>query len=425
MAKGVEHRRAEALKSMPAYKMCTNALRAQKYSDAATAARAGIAAYPSSTLNRLCLLSAYSYSKAPPDSVIAVANAILALDPTSILALSLAADAYTTKGDTNKAIEYNLRIYRADPSNTTVANSIVMLLARSGAPDKALPIIDSLLVQNPGDPSMLRTKWLLQLRAKQFKSALASGEEYIKAVPDSANVAYFQRQIGAAQSDSNGAAVQQLAGRGAQKFPKEVSFPLLLAQSAYKAGQLQQALMNAQQAAAIDPKNPSVALFEVVILNQLNQPDSALAAASRAVAAGVPKDSLAAAVASIPGAALKKAQDSKTRADWQSALAITSKVDSLAPSAQTKFYIGVAAFQIGADAVSSIQELAKAKKPDKAQACAEDKVAEDSFATAAIAMPAGASNRQSDCRADHGRTAAVRRLREPGQDGVQVQVMRR
>ena len=391
IAKNVEKHISEAMKSMPSYKTCTSDLRAQKNDEAAQVARAGIAAYPNSTLDRLCLLSAYSYSKAPPDSIISVANAILALDPTSILALSNAADAYVAKGDSSKAIEYNLRIYRADPSNTAIAQSIVQQLVNSGAPDKALPIIDSLLVQNPGDPNMLRTKWLLQLRAKRFKDALKTGEEYVKSDTSKADVDYFNRQIGAAQSDSNVAAVQELAARAAKKFPKEVSFPLLLSQSAYKAGQLQQALMGAQQAAAIDPKNAQVALFEVVILNQMNQPDSALAVAQRAVAAGVPKESLADAVAGIPGAALNKAKASNARADWQAALVTSAKVDSLAPSAQTKYFVGVSAFQVGVDAANNVQTITKAKKPDKAEACSEAKVAEDMFATASINMPAGAS----------------------------------
>lgn len=390
MAKGAERRVAEAMKSMAAYKLCTNDLRAQKYDDAKRDARVGIVAYPASTLNRLCVLSAFGYAKAPPDSIIEMANEIVALDPTSILALSYAADAYVQKGDTNKAIEYNLRVYRADPSNTAVANSIVQQLANSGAPDKALPIIDSLLVQNPGDPNMLHTKWLLQLRANQFKNALISGEEYVKADTAAASVEYFNRQIGAAQKDSNQVAVQQLASRGAQKFPKELNFALLLATSYYKAGQLQQAVEWARRASAIDPKNPGAALITVVTFNQMNQPDSALAAAKQAIAGGVPKDSLSAAVSGLAGPALKKAQESNARADWLAALAIAQTVDSIAPSAETKYFIGVSAFKVGADAIGNVQTLAKGGKEDKAKACAENKVAEDMFATSSIAMPAGA-----------------------------------
>jgi len=228
-AKGVEKAITDALKGIPAYRLCVNDLRAQKFDAAVKDAQTGIQLYPNSSLSRLCLLQAYTGLKAPPDSVIAVANAILAIEPTSMIALQNLADGYRAKGDTTKAIETNLRIYRADPSNTAIATSIVDELARSGAPDKALPIIDSLLKDNPGDPGIMRTKWLLQLKGKQYKQALATGEEIIKVDTSFATADYFSRSIGAAQSDSNAAAVQQLAAKASQKFPKEASFANLLA----------------------------------------------------------------------------------------------------------------------------------------------------------------------------------------------------
>ena len=83
---------------------------------------------------------------------------------------------------------------------------------------------------------MLRTKWLLQLRAKQYKQAIATGAEIVKLDTSFATVDYFNRMIGAAQSDSNPAAVQQLAAQASAKFPKELSYPMLQAQSAFKAG---------------------------------------------------------------------------------------------------------------------------------------------------------------------------------------------
>jgi tetratricopeptide (TPR) repeat protein len=390
-AKGVERAITDALKGIPAYRTCVNDLRAQKFDAAVKDAQTGIQLYPNSSLSRLCLLQALTSLKAPADSIISVSNAILAIEPTSMIALQNLAEGYRAKGDTAKAIETNLRIYRADPSNTAIATSIVDELARSGAPDKALPIIDSLLKDNPGDPGIMKTKWLLQLRGKQYKQALATGEELVKVDTAFATVDYFSRSIGAAQSDSNTAAVQQLAAKASQKFPKEVSFANLLAQSYYKAGQLQQALQAARRAADIDPKSPSPWLFILAIQNQLNQPDSMLASAQKAIAGGVPKDSLGASLLAVAGPALKKAQDSKSREDWEAALKASQTVDAVVPSAQSKFYIGVAAFSIGADAVAKIQTLAKGNKDDKAKACLEVKAAEDAFATSLIAMPAGAA----------------------------------
>ena len=390
-AKGVEKAITDALKGIPAYRLCVNDLRAQKFDAAVKDAQTGIQLYPNSSLSRLCLLQAYTGLKSPPDSVISVANAILAIEPGSMIALQNLADSYRAKGDTAKAIETNLRIYRADPSNTAVATSIVEELARSGAPDKALPIIDSLLKDNPDDPGIMRTKWLLQLRGKQYKQALVTGEELTKLDTAFANIEYFNRSIGAAQADSNAAAMQQLAAKAGQKFPKEASFANLLAQSYYKAGQPQPALAAARRASDIDPKSPSPWLFILAIQNQLNQPDSMLASAQKAIAAGVPKDSLGASLLAVAAPALKKAQESKSREDWETALKAAQTVDAVVPSAQSKFYIGVAAFSIGADAVGKIQTLAKGSKDDKAKACLEAKAAEDAFATSLIAMPAGAA----------------------------------
>jgi tetratricopeptide (TPR) repeat protein len=386
----IERALSDAAKSFPAYKTCTNDLRAAKYDDAVTHARAGLAAYSNSSLARLCILTAFAQQKAPADSIISVANALRTIDPTNMIALANLGDAYLAKGDTAGSIQTRIAMSRADPSNTTLIPGIINDLVNSGAPDKALPLIDTLLINNPGDPQMLRTKWLLQLRAKQFKQALATGEELVKADTAAANVDFFSRQIGAAQADSNSAAVTQLAERASHRFPNDPSFSLLLAQGYLKAGQLQQALAAARRASDASPKDTRPWLFMLAVQNQMNQPDSLIATAQKAIAAGVPKDSLSASLLAVAGPALKKAQDSKDRADWETALKAAQTVDAVTPSPQTKFYVGVSAFYIGQDAINNVQKLYKSsKKDDKEKACVEAKAAEDAFATASTSMPAG------------------------------------
>jgi len=393
-AKQIERNLTEASKAIPSYKLCTNALRAAKYDDAAKAARAGLTAYPNSSFARLCLLSAFSSQKAPADSIISVAKAIVTTDPTSMIALANLADAYAQKGDTAKAIETNLAIYKLDPSNTTIGQSIITQLAQFGSPDKALPIVDSMLVQNPGDPQMLKTKWLLQLRAGKYKQAIATGEEYVKADTAAATLDYFQRQIGAAQQDSNAAMVQTLAAKAAQKFPNDASLQVLLAQNYRKAGQMQQALAAARRATEIEPKNANAWLFAIVTANDLNMPDTAMALAQKAIAAGSSKEQLGQALLGPVGAATKKAQDAKgqpeERADWEAALKTAQTADAIASTQATQFYIGLASFQVGLDAINNAQKLSKEKGKDaKEKACAETKTAEDMTATTAMSMPRG------------------------------------
>jgi len=391
-SKQLEKAISESNKALVGFKSCKNAMTAAKYADAVTAARAGLTAYPNSAFSRVCLLQALVAQKAAPDQVIEVATAIKTQDPTSQIAYSILADAQLAKGDTAHAMESLLQLWRNDRTNTPLAKSIIQMLASSGSPEIALPIVDTLLVNNPGDPDMLRQKWLLQLKAGKFKEALVSGEEYVKVDTAQANLDYYNRQIGAAQKDNNNAAIVQFASKAAAKFPNDASFNLLIAQNQMKAGQLDAALASARKAQTADPKAAFPWIMALSIQNQLKQPDSALATAKAAIAAGVSKDSLSNYLLAAPAAAIKVAQESKARADWQTALDAAQAADAVAPSAQTAYFVGVTSAQIAFDALTNLGTLSKSsKKDDIAQACAEAKVIEDNFATAMIAMPKGGS----------------------------------
>jgi tetratricopeptide (TPR) repeat protein len=391
-AKQLERAISDMNKARADYNTCKNSAIAAKYPEAAAAAAKGIASYPSSTFNRVCLLGVLTATKAAPDTIIAVASAIRTLDPTSLIALANLSDAYSAKGETDKAIETQIALYRIDPTNTPLVRTIINGLAQSGSPDRAIPMIDTLLVNNPGDPEMLKTKWLLLLRARQFKQAIAAGEEYVKADTAAATVDYFQRQIGAAQSDSNDAKVEEIAARASQRFPKDPTFNLIIARSNLGKGQLQPALAAARRAQEADPKSAPAWLIAISAFNQMNMSDSALATAQKAIAAGVAKDEIGAQLLGAAGPALKKAQETKARADWEAALKASETVDAIAPSAQSAFYVGVSAFQIVTDMMGDIQKNAKsAKKADQAQACTDAKLAEDYLAKTSIAMPRGGS----------------------------------
>jgi tetratricopeptide (TPR) repeat protein len=396
-AKDIEKAVADARKSLTHYKQCENDLRAQKYDAATAAGRAALAAYPQSTFGRLCVLWAFDAGKASPDSIISAANALLSVDPNSIQALVLAADAYKKKGDTDKSIEYNLRIYRADPSNQNIAQSIIQELATSGAPDKALPIVDELLKDNPMDPGMLRTKWLLQLKAQKYKEALATGEEMVKADTSAANLDYFNRMGAVAMLDSQPQVAAQIYARGIQKFPNDAAMQLVYAQALQRTGQLQQALSAAQRAVKTNPKIENGFLYVLGLQVQLNQLDSAKATAPQAIANGADKEKISQYLLAVVAPAVKKAQESSARADWEVALKTAQDVDAIVASPATKFFIGFSAFQIGAGAVNAVNEMVQqyqkakpaAQKELKPKICEENKIAEDNFAIAQINMPAG------------------------------------
>jgi tetratricopeptide (TPR) repeat protein len=389
-AKQVERSLTEASKAIPSYKLCSTAWRAAKYDDAARAARAGLTLYPNSSFARICLLSTFVSQKASADSIIKVARAIVAVDPTSVVALANLADAYAQKGDSGKAIETNVAIWKLDPTNTEIGKQIVGQIVSFRQAEKALPLIDEMLAQNPGDPELLHTRWLVLLNAGHRKDAIKAGEEWVKADTSKATIVYYKRQIGVAQQDSDITTVQQLAAKASQKFPNDAELQQLLAQGYRKAGQLQPALAAARRAAQIDPKNVRTTLLIMYIQNDLNQPDSAMATAQKAIASGQSKDTIGQVLLANAGPAINKAHESKARADWEAALKAAQTVDAIAPSAQSKFYTGVAAFSVGIDALTNVQALQKkGGSEDRAKACEELKVVEANFAIASIAMPAG------------------------------------
>ena len=377
-ARQIEKSLGEARKQMADYRRCENALRDQKWSEAIAAANAGIAKYSNSTLSRLCLMSAYQYGKMGPDSVLRAANSILAIDSTSTLALRNSVDAYNAKADTAKAVQTMVRLSRLDPS---VRSQIIPLLGGMGKPELALPIVAEMLNDNPGDPQLLRMRFALLASASRYKEALAAADEYLKADTSAANPEMFTRLVAIASADSQPQLASQYAARGAQKFASNADVQMLYAQALRKSGQLQQAIPPAKRAVELNPKIPNGALFVIVTYNELNLPDSALAYAKTAIAAGADKATIGQALLAPVGAAAKAAQEAKTREAWMKTFQMASIVDSISPSPQTKYFIGVSSFQVGYDALQNL---------NKTKSCADATLAEDMWATAQINMPAGA-----------------------------------
>jgi hypothetical protein len=79
---------------------------------------------------------------------------------------------------------------------------------------------------------------------------------------------------------------------------------------------------------------------------------------------------------------MRAAQEQKTRAGWQRAYDISNRVDQVASSANSKFFVGVSAFQVGLEALQTL---------NRTKSCAETEVIENMWGAAQIAMPAGAS----------------------------------
>ena len=106
-------------------RQCENALRAGNAKEAAGFAAAGIAAYARAVPARLCLLNALSHLDVPPDSIVNVAQAVLAVAPTNSIALGDLAMALDAQGKKSQAAPVWVRLLATDSSSAELVERVV------------------------------------------------------------------------------------------------------------------------------------------------------------------------------------------------------------------------------------------------------------------------------------------------------------
>ncbi len=394
MSKNVQ----DALKQMEFEKKCNMAGRDGKPAEALAAAAQGIAAYPQATLARLCELQVRVGFKQSPDSVIASALEVLKYDYKSKVALTNAAQAYKDKGDMNKSTEILIQLLATDPTNRRLVIDVVNGLAASGKFDAAKPIISQAVKDNPGDMELLEKGFQVYLADGDYKAGTALGEEMVKIDSAKADTAFFQKMIGAYDSDSAYAKAAAMAARAVAKFPSNIALLTALGSEQLKSGQQQQAIATFRRILAINAKAPNVRMLIARTYDEMQQPDSALTAMKDAKAAGEEGQAVGLYALNIGNRlfkggqeALNKAQQSKTSEDYATAIAANQKVVPWVTFAdavltvpenknQAKFILAVASFQISVAAVSDAP---------KTKSCDLAKLAQDNIMTAQMNISSG------------------------------------
>ncbi|HET7552409.1 MAG TPA: tetratricopeptide repeat protein [Gemmatimonadaceae bacterium] len=390
LAEKVSDELQAARKQLPAERSCELAIRDGKLQDAAAAAKQAIAAYPNSTIGRVCLANAYLAMKQPPDSIIAVTSKAIELDPKLKPALALAADAYKAKFDAtkdstalDKAVDTWAAMLAADPKNTRLVLDVSQKIAASGRAERAKPIIVKAVEENPGDPSLIRLKWLILSATKDYAEAAAAGEQMVKVDTSAADTSFFIRQAALYASAEQPQKAAETTARGVAKFKNNADLWALNSQTQRLAGQSQAAVEAANTAIKLDPKAEHVYLRKAQAELDLKQPDSALATLRAGLAAGQDSTTLGQFILALGSQAYKAASDTTHPPkieDFQRAVSILALADSVAPSEQAKFVMGVSAFRIGDLAVRQNQ---------KEKSCDLAKLAQESFLTAQVNIAAG------------------------------------
>jgi predicted Zn-dependent protease len=346
-AKQVARDLQAALKQLPGEQKCYDAARAGHYPEALAAAREAIAAYPRSTLARLCIANVSVAMKQPPDSILKVTNEILAQDPKNRTALSLAAQAAYDKKDLDAATKYWGAELAADPSNTGLVDDVVSKIVNAGHPEAAMPIIDTAVAQNPNDAKLLGLKYKLLIRSQRWKEAIPVGEQVAKADTSFADTSFFQRQATAYMADSQPQKAAEIAAQGLAKFPNNSTLEMMDAQALAAAGQTQQAAVELRKFLATNPKQLDAWHLLFNAYSSANQADSALEALRQAAANG-DSASVVARYALVEGNKyFKRGSANKDRDTLQVAIRYLSFADSLTPRPEAKFLLGASQFLVG------------------------------------------------------------------------------
>lgn len=393
IAKQVDRAVSDAIRALSFYHDCSIAARTGDYAKAMAAAQQGLRLRPASTALNLCVLSILTATHAKPDSIVAVASAIVAGDSTSEAAWVGLVGAYLAKGDSARALRATAALHRVDPSNVTWTIALVDQQVSAGLDDSAAVALDSALRIAPANPTLLRKQWLLQLRLGHFAAALATGAALVAADSGAATSDFYDRQLAAAKRANDSASAHRLAVEATARFPKDTSFLLILARDAVDHGASRDALDLTARVLAIAPANASAWQLAIAAHAASDGADSAIATARRALAAGVPKDAVGTSLLAVVAPLISALQEPDTKdANWEPVLHAAQAVDSIASTRGSNFYVGFAAYQVAATELQSLGEFVKKRAPARAErqaACGSAKHAEDLLNTVSIAMAQG------------------------------------
>lgn len=387
----------EAQKQFKAERDCVSAARDKKWADAASAARRGIAAYPKATLSRICLANVYVQQRDQQgldsarvrlfnDSAFAAAREVLALDPASRPALTIQYAALQAAGRRNEATDALLRLVGADPTNQRLLEQVVNELASNGQATRAVPFVDRLVNDNPGDPSFLLLQMRVHLAAKDYKGGIAAGRALIAADTASATADLFTRLATAAQIDSQPQVAAQLFAQGVAKFPQNGALLTDYASALRAAGQTQQALDLLNRAAQQNPRPPGVYAGLAQLYAETGRVDDAVRTLQQASQAGDSASMIARSGVQIGQTLYRQATTSKKPEDFQRAISVLELSNRAQTTPEAQLLLGAANLGYGQ------QQLTVAQS---AKSCTAVNNARTAFTTAQTNIgPAGRANPQ-------------------------------
>ncbi|MFN8580304.1 MAG: hypothetical protein U0163_04910 [Gemmatimonadaceae bacterium] len=370
-----------ARKQIESVRTCMDQARAGDYAKAIVAAQKALAVYPRSSLARVCLANVYAGRGDAPDSVIRIADEILAVDPGNRRALALSADALVAAGRRADATERLVQLADKDSADVPVVERAARALAEA----KAFARADSLLLRglrvNPSDPPLLALRWRVALARGDWPGATAIGRELVSVDSAAADADFYRRMAAAFVEDSQPSEAAAIAGEGARKFPVDDELALLEIQLLRRSGQPQKAIEAANRLIALRPQVRTVWIHRARPEAELKAPaDSVLASLAQSVAAGDDTALVAGYAATLGQSASRTAQASKSLDDFRTAVRYFAFAERTMPRDTTAFLLGAAHVALG-------QQLYVHAREEKN--CSQAKEMQDALAEAQVQLTRG------------------------------------
>jgi tetratricopeptide (TPR) repeat protein len=375
---------------------CENSLREGHGAAAIANARAGVAAFPPSTIARTCLVWALRQTSGAeiPGELLNVSRAILAVDSTNPHALEGAAIALDSLRRRNEAADVWLRLLNTDTANVDLALRISFALFDGGNSKRAEPLIVRLVDAHPEDLRLIEQKWRITYENKNWARAIEAGEAMLASDSSARADSAFYLRLGTAYHEAKrpfkaietlARGVSLFAGdsklyalyaqfvraeadtvipRGLALFPQSSSLLALNAKELRARGKLAESLDASKRAVAMDSTMAQGQLMVAQLEMELGRPDTALVTLRRAVASGEDSSLVAQFALSKGNGLYRAANGTKTSADFTLALRFIAFADTIRSTEQSRFLAGAAA--LGA-VQSALTEATKLK--DKTESC--------------------------------------------------------
>lgn len=385
---------------------CENAMRVDDHARAIRGAEEGVLTYSASTLARTCLAVALRLNGMAADSVIRVAEAVLARDSLSIVAAVVRARSLSESGDAVGAWDYVLQLR---PDSLDLALSAVEEMLRLQAAERALRGALHLAAIHKEEMRVRRLAFRAYVALSRWKDAAVLGDSLdYQDVAFRSDSSYAIRHIEALRLSGDTLSAISKSARSVKEFPGDKSlylqyaqlvkvedgavfprglalFPnaselhILSARNAVAAGKRRDALASLGAAVQADTSLTQGFLQIADLWFNENEPDSAVAAVARAPRGGA-RSELVRTYAIARGRQMISGVEDTAFTVWRRAIALFFVADSVDSREDTRSLLTASHLQVARGALVL---------GSKTRDCPNATRATDALATASLLLERG------------------------------------